>query len=88
VPDLEHVHGELDGGQAVQVGMHDHVGDIAMDEHLARRHVDDLVGRHARIRAADPQVLWILLLGQAGEEFRVFLVDAVGPGAVLFQQFV
>ena len=61
VLDLELVHRVLDDAQAVQVGMHHHVGDVAVDEYLARRHADDLVGRHARIRAADPQILGVLL---------------------------
>ena len=51
----------LHDAQAVQVGMHHHVGDVAVHEHFARRHADDLVGRHARIRAADPQILGVLL---------------------------
>src|SRR3546814_1894839 len=67
--------------------MHHHVGDVAMDEHLARRQADDLVGRHARVGAADPQVLGRLQLGQALEELRVFVADAVGPGVVVAQQF-
>src|SRR5690606_40360432 len=47
--DLEHVDGELEYRQAVQVGMHDEVRDIAMDEQLARGEVDDLVGGHAAV---------------------------------------
>jgi hypothetical protein len=56
VLDLEHIDGELDHREAVEVGVHHDVGDIAMDEDLARQQADDLVGRHARIGAADPQV--------------------------------
>jgi hypothetical protein len=55
--DLEDIDGELDHRQAVEIGVHDDVGDVAVDEQLARQQTDDLVGRHARIRAADPQVL-------------------------------
>src|SRR5690606_4341000 len=88
VLDLQHVHRELDHRQAVEVGVHDHVGDVAVDEDLARGHVDDLVGRHARVRAADPQVFGGLLLGQAGEELRVLGADALGPGVVAEDQVV
>ncbi len=63
--------------------MGDDVGDIAVDKHLARRQPENLVGRHARIGAADPQVLGRLLVGQAHEEARVFRIDAVHPLAVV-----
>ena len=45
VLDLEHVGRELDHRQAVEVGVDDDVGDVAVDEQLARREVDQLVGR-------------------------------------------
>src|SRR5574343_38336 len=45
--DLEHVDGVLDHRQAVEVSMHDDVGDVAMDEDFARQQADDLVGRNA-----------------------------------------
>ena len=61
VLDLEHVDGELHHRQAIEVGMHDDVGDVAVDEHLARRQADDLVGRHAAVGAADPEVFRRLL---------------------------
>ncbi|MNL47649.1 hypothetical protein D3C87_1704480 [compost metagenome] len=86
VAHLEHLHGELEHGQRVQVAVRDHIGDIAMDEHLARRQSEDLVGRHPRIGTADPQVLGRLLVGQAREEGGVFRVDAVHPVAVVLEQ--
>src|SRR5690606_2738026 len=86
--DLEHVDRELDHRQAVEVGVHHHVGDVAVDEHLARVDVDDLVGRHARVGAADPQVPGRLDLGQAAEEAGILGLDAVGPVAGAFKQFV
>ena len=36
--------------------MHHQVGDVAVDEQLARRQAHDLVRRHAAVGAADPQV--------------------------------
>jgi len=50
----EHIHRELDCGETVQVGMNNHVGDVAMNEHLSGEQADNLVGRHTTIRAADP----------------------------------
>jgi hypothetical protein len=54
---LQHVDRELHDGQAVEVGVHHHVGHVAVHEDLARLQAGDLVGRHAAVRAADPQVL-------------------------------
>ena len=62
VLDLQHVGRELDHRQAVQVRVHDDVGDVAVHEQLARHQADDLVGRHPAVGAADPQVLRRLLL--------------------------
>ena len=56
------LHRKLNGGQRVQVGVHHHVGDVAVHEDLARVQPRDLVGRHAAVGAADPHVLGRLLL--------------------------
>ena len=61
VLDLQHVDGVLQHREAVEVGVDDDVGDVAVDEQLAGQQADDLVGRHAAVRAADPQVLRRLL---------------------------
>ena len=47
---------------------------------------DDLVGRHAAVRAADPQILGRLLLLQAREEVRVVLDHARSPEGVVLEQ--
>ena len=61
VPHLQNVHGVLHDRQAVEVRVDDDVGDVAVDEHLARREVNQLRRGHARVRAPDPQVLRRLL---------------------------
>ena len=86
VLDLEHIDRELHRREAVEVAVHHHVGHVAVDEHLARVQTQDLVGRHARIGAADPQIARRLLLGQAFEEARIVLADPVGPVQVVAQQ--
>src|SRR5690606_6771409 len=88
VLDPKHIDRVLDHRQAVEVGMHHHVGDVAVHEDLARRHVDDLVRGYARVRATDPQVLRLLDLRQPGEEARILGLDALGPDAVAFEEVV
>jgi hypothetical protein len=70
VAHLDDVGRELDHREAVEVRVDDDVGDVAVDEQLARLEVDELVGRDAAVGAADPQVLRRLLLQKAGEEAR------------------
>src|SRR5690606_12537502 len=82
--DLEDIDGVLDHRQAVEVGVQHHVGDVTVDEQVAGQHAHDLVGRHAGIGAADPEILGLLLLGQLAEEVRVFLEDGLGPARVVF----
>ena len=60
--DLQHIHRELHHRQTVEVAVHDDVGNIAMHEELAGAQTYDLIGRHAAVCAADPQVARPLLL--------------------------
>ena len=61
VLDLQHLDRELDHRQAVEIRVDNDVGDVAVNEELARQEPDDLVGRHAAVGAADPEVLGDLL---------------------------
>ena len=76
----------LQHGQAVEVGMHDEVGHVAVHEHLAGVGAGDLVGGNAAVRATDPEIARRLLRGQAREEARVALGDLCGPAAISAQQ--
>ncbi len=80
--------GELDDGEAIQVGVHHEVGHVAVDEDLAGGEADDFVGGHAAVGAADPEVLGLLQGGEAVEEVRVGLAHAVRPLAVVFEERV
>ena len=82
------LHGELDGGETVQIGVHDHVGDVAMDEHLPREQAHDLVGRHTAVRAPDPEVVGCLLAGKAGEEVRILARHLRRPGTIVREQVI
>ena len=86
VPDLQHVDRKLEHRQAVEIGVHDHVGDVAVHEQLAGVEVNDLVGWDAAVGATNPQVLRRLLLRQPRKKRRVAL-DARGrPLAVVVEK--
>src|SRR5205085_5840108 len=63
VPDLENFDRELQHGEAIEICVHDDVGDVAMHEQLAGSEAHDFVGWHATVRASNPQVLRRLLTG-------------------------
>ena len=83
---LQHVDRELDYRQAVEIGVGNDIGDIAVDEQLARQKADDVVGRHAAVRAADPKEFWRLLACQLAEKFRILAANALGPGTVAVEE--
>jgi hypothetical protein len=83
VAHLQNIHGELHGGQAVQVGMNDEIGDVPVNEQLAGQQTDNLISRHPAVRAADPQELRRLLPRKLLKKLRVLLPDAFGPGLVV-----
>ncbi|GMV55846.1 MAG: hypothetical protein AMXMBFR6_16510 [Betaproteobacteria bacterium] len=56
VPDLQHIDGELDDRQAVQITVHNEIGDVSMHEYLAGRQPDDLVGGYPTVRTPNPEV--------------------------------
>ncbi len=85
---LEHIHRVLDHRQAVQVGVQHHVGDITVNEQIARQHADDLVGRHPCVGTTDPEEFRCLLPGKLGEKIRIFLLDRIGPACVVINQFL
>jgi len=76
----------LNDREAIEVGVNDDVGDIAMHEHLAGEKADDLVGGNAAIGAADPEVFRLLLVGEFAEETGVFLGDGFCLLAVLGEE--
>src|SRR5258706_2223347 len=81
VLDLDDVDRELQHRQVVGVLRRRQVGDVAVDEHLAGVEIADLVGGHAAVRAADPQILGRLLAEQALEEPGILLPPRGGPAA-------
>jgi hypothetical protein len=56
--DLQHINGILNDTHTIEVRVYYLVGDVAVHEDVARGLPDHLVGRHARITAANPQNFW------------------------------
>src|SRR5262249_2903879 len=82
----QHVDSVLHGRQAIQIGMYDYVGHVAMHEHLAGQQSDDLIGRYPAVRAADPQVLGRLLAGQPTKEIRIVPRHFGSPSLVVVEE--
>jgi hypothetical protein len=57
----------------------DHVARDAHDEQLAEVRVEQKLGRHARIAAADDGGVGLLLLGELGEDFLLYRREARAP---------
>ena len=88
VLDLEYVDGELHHRQTVEVARYDHIRNVAMHEDFARVEAGDLVGRHAAVGAAYPEIFRVLLIGEATEIAWVFSDALFRPGAIVIQQMV
>ena len=88
VAHLQRLHRILHRRQTIEVGMADDIGDVAVHEHFTRWQTDDLVGGDPAVRAANPEILWRLLLGQTGEERGVVLRHRRCPGAVVVEEMV
>jgi len=86
VAHLQDIHRELHHPQAVEVRVHDEVGDVAVDEQLAGQQPDDVVRGHPAVGTADPQILGRLLLRQFREKGGVLLTNAGGPGLVAVEE--
>src|SRR5205807_4048861 len=87
--DVAHAEGldrVLNDGEAIRIAEQNEIGDVAMHEKLARREADDLVGRHAAVRTADPQVVGILNVAKAVEEMRIAGDSRRGPGAIALEK--
>jgi len=54
VLNLEYVDSELQHRQAIEIGVHDDICDVAVHEHLTWREADDLVGGNTAVRASNP----------------------------------
>ncbi len=78
----KNIDGELHDREAVQVCVHDDIGDVAMHENLTRKQTGDLVCGNPAVRTADPEILRRLLVGQVAEEPGLKRCDLARPLAI------
>src|ERR1043166_2793147 len=86
VLNLQHIHSELQHGHAIEVGMLNYIGNIAMNEHLSRQETHDLVSWHAAIRTAYPKIVRRLLPRELQEKPGIFPPDVFSPCSIVFEE--
>ena len=80
---FQHVDRELQHREIVGVLRGSEVGDVAVHEQLAGIEVDDLVGRHPAVGAADPQIFRRLLAFEPPKEAGVVGDHSLRPSAIV-----
>lgn len=81
--DLEVVDGVLEDREAVEVGVGEEVGDVAVDKDFAGGEAENFVGRDPAVGAADPEIFGGLLDSQL---LKSFWVEPGGPLSVIFEK--
>ena len=66
--------------------MHHHIGHVPVHKHFPRFQARDLVGWHAAVGAANPQILGRLLLRQMVEDAGLLALHALGPRPVVVKK--
>jgi hypothetical protein len=79
----QYLHGVLQHAEQVHIGVHHHVGDVAVHKHLAGARARDARGGHPRVGAANEEVARLLAVGQALEKLGVFRIFGSHPLAVI-----
>ena len=83
---LEDADGKFQYGEAIEVGVGENVGDVSMDKELARLEVDDLIGWHAAIGTADPEVGRVLFRSQFFKKTGVASGPVLGPLSIFLKK--
>ncbi len=78
----------LDYSEHINVRGRSNVGHIPMHENLAGLESHDLVSRHTRVGAANPQVFWNLHFYQFGEVVLLVLNALLRPIPIVLHDFV
>mmetsp|Transcript_32306 Transcript_32306/g.48742 ORF Transcript_32306/g.48742 Transcript_32306/m.48742 type:complete len:250 (+) Transcript_32306:829-1578(+) len=84
---LQVVHGVLQDGSQVEIGIDNHVRHIAVNKQLTRATVDHVLRSHTRIGAADPKIFRGLPRSALREEVGIFSQNALSPSGVPLTEF-
>jgi hypothetical protein len=82
------IDGKLDYREAVEVGVHNEIRDVAMDKKFARQQADNLIGGHPAVGATDPEIAGRLLMGKLEKKIRLLSPDVFGPRFVIREEVV
>ncbi len=85
---FEDLDGVLEDGEAVEIGVVDDVGDVAVNEDLAGAEAEDFVGGDAAVGATDPEVFRALDADEFFEKVGLLGLHLGGPGAVGFEEML
>ncbi len=77
---------KLNDGQNIQVSVNHQIGNVAVNKNLSWSQARDLIGRHSRVGATDPQIFRILLVCKTGEKRRIRARSRLHPLAIVFKQ--
>lgn len=76
------MHRIFDHGEHVQIGRVNEIGDVAMNEHLARLQTRNHIGRHTAVGTAYPKILRLLQGCQAFKIVCFLGLSLTGPSLV------
>lgn len=85
---LKNVNGKLNDRETVEIGVHHHIGNIAMHEKLSLQQTDDFICRNTAVGATDPKKLRRLLARQFLKKVRVLRANSLRPGAIVFEKVI
>ena len=86
VSDRKYIYGELENGKAIEVCVGTNIGNVPVDEELARFEANDLICRNSTVGAADPKIIGILIAGQFFKIPRIELHLPMNPLLIISKQ--
>lgn len=79
---------KLQHRQAVHIRVCNEICDVSVHKYLAGFETDDHIGRHTAVRAANPQIFRVLLIGKIGKKRRIVRCYLSRPTLVIFEKIV
>ncbi|HSP63041.1 MAG TPA: hypothetical protein VLQ90_08680 [Pyrinomonadaceae bacterium] len=83
---VQHVNRELNCRKAIEIRVHHDISHVAVHKHFAGYQSDNLVCRHAAVRATNPEIMRRLLGRQPAKKIGILPRHVCSPGAIVFEQ--